>query len=40
MHLIKAVLLCNKGWTYQEIADVLLLSDEAVRQHIEEYQAR
>jgi transposase len=36
---IKAVLLFDKGWTYQEIADVLLLSDEAISQHIQEYQA-
>jgi transposase len=35
---IKAVLLYDKGWTYQEIANVLLLSDEAVRQHIQDYQ--
>src|ERR671936_566799 len=36
---IKAVLLYDKGWSYQEIADVLLLSDEAVRHHIQDYQA-
>ena len=36
---IKAVLLFNEGWTYEEIAHVLLLSDEAIRQHIQEYQA-
>ena len=35
---INAVLLSNEGWTYQEIADALLLSDEAVRQHIQDYQ--
>ncbi len=35
---IKAVLLSDDGWDYQEIAHVLLLSDEAVKQHIKEYQ--
>jgi len=34
---IKAVLLFDDGWNYQEIAHVLLLSDEAVKQHIQEY---
>ena len=36
---INAVLLADIGWSYREIADALLLSDEAVRQHIQEYQA-
>lgn len=36
---IKAVLLYDEGWTCQEIAHALLLSDEAVRQHLKEYQA-
>ena len=36
---IKAVLLFDKGWNHQEIAEVLLLSDEAVKQHILDYQA-
>ena len=36
---IKAVLLHDKGWTHETIAEALLLSDEAVRQHIKEYQA-
>jgi transposase len=35
---IKAVLLYDKGWSYQEIAEALLLSDEAVRIHINDYQ--
>ncbi len=34
---IKAVLLHDKGWTYQEIAEALLLSHEAIRQHINDY---
>lgn len=34
---IKAVLLFDDGWNYQEIAHVLLLSDEAVKQYIQEY---
>ncbi|MBS0654561.1 MAG: IS630 family transposase [Verrucomicrobia bacterium] len=34
---IKAVLLADKGWTFQQIAEVLLLSDEAVSQHLQGY---
>lgn len=36
---IKAVLLYDKGWSYKEIAEVLLITDEAIRNHIEEYKA-
>jgi transposase len=36
---IKAVLLSNEGWTPQQIAKVLLISDQAVRDHVYEYQA-
>jgi transposase len=35
---IKAVLLFDKGWTYEEIAEALLLSDGAIKNHIREYQ--
>jgi len=35
---IKAVLLSDEGWSTQQIAHVLLLSDEAIRQHILDYQ--
>jgi len=35
---IKAVLLFDEKWNYQEIAHVLLLSDEAIKEHIREYQ--
>lgn len=35
---IKAVLLFDEGWNCEEIAHVLLLSDEAVRQHINDFQ--
>jgi len=35
---IKAVLLYDEGWSPKEIARVLLISDEAVRNHIDEYQ--
>lgn len=35
---IKAVLLHDKGWSPQQIAEALLISDQAVRNHIEEYQ--
>ena len=34
---IKAVLLSDDGWGYKEIAHVLLLGDEAIKQHIHEY---
>jgi len=36
---IKAVLLHDEGWSPKEIARVLLISDEAVRNHIDEYKA-
>jgi DNA-binding NarL/FixJ family response regulator len=35
---IKAVLLSDEGWSTQQIAHVLLLSDEAIRQHILEFR--
>ncbi len=35
---IKAVLLYDKGWTLIQIAEVLLLSDDAIRQHIRDYK--
>jgi len=34
---IKAVLLFDKGWTYEEIAEALLLSEGAVKNHIREF---
>ena len=36
---IKAVLLYDRGWTYMQIAEALLLSDDAIREHISEYKA-
>jgi hypothetical protein len=36
---IKAVLLYDEGWTYEQIAHVLLLTHEAVRQHVFDYQS-
>lgn len=36
---IKAVLLFDKGWSYQQIAEVLLLTDEAIRKHLKDYEA-
>ena len=36
---IKAVLLADKGWTFQQIAEVLLLSDETISQHLQDYLA-
>lgn len=35
---IKAVLLYDKGWTLMQIAEALLLSDDAIRGHIREYK--
>ena len=35
---IKAVLLRNKGWTWMQISEALLLSEEVLRKHIQEYQ--
>jgi transposase len=35
---IKAVLLYDKQWSPQDIAEALLISDQAVRNHIEDYQ--
>ena len=36
---IKAILLYDEGWTPQQIAKVLLISDQAVRNHVEDYKA-
>jgi hypothetical protein len=35
---IKAVLLYDKGWPVDAIAEALLISDDAVREHIAEYK--
>lgn len=35
---IKAVLLYDDGWTPKDISRVLLISDEAERNHIDEYE--
>lgn len=35
---IKAILLYDEGWSSQEIARVLLITDESVRNHIEDYK--
>jgi len=35
---IKAVLLFDEGWNCSQIAHALLLSDEAVRQHVQDFQ--
>lgn len=36
---IKAVLLIDKGWSSEEITEALLFSDQAVRNHIRDYEA-
>lgn len=35
---IKAVLLANDGWTYLRIAEALLLDDQTISRHVQEYQ--
>jgi transposase len=35
---IKSVLLCDKGWSVAAIAEALLLSEDAIRDHITEYK--
>ena len=34
---IKAVLLFDKGWSYEKIAEALLISERSIRNHISEY---
>jgi len=36
---IKAVLLRDEGWTWMQIAHVLLLSEEVLRKHLKDYQS-
>ena len=36
---IKAVLLHDMGWSPQQIAQALFISDQAVREHIDDYKA-
>ena len=35
---IKAVLLYDMGWSYEQIAEALLLSDEAIKKHIKDFE--
>jgi transposase len=37
---IKAVLLCDSGYTYSEISRILLLDDETIRRHVEDYRSK
>ena len=37
---IKAILLCDKGWSAQKIAEALMIDESTVRRHIEEYQEK
>lgn len=37
---IKAILLANRGWSYQRIAEALMLNEETISRHIKEYQDR
>ena len=36
---IKAVLLRDKGWTWMQISEALLLSEETLRKHLQDYQS-
>lgn len=36
---IKAVLMSNDGWSYREISKILLLDEETVSKHVEEYRS-
>ncbi len=36
----KAVLLSDKGWTFRQISDALLLDEETVSRHVIEYQEK
>lgn len=36
---IKAILLYDKGWSYEQIAEALLISDRTIRTHISEYDS-
>lgn len=36
---IKAVLLYDKGWSFEKIAEALLLTEQAIRQHVDEYKS-
>lgn len=36
---IKAVLLYDRGWSIQQIAEALFISDQAIRDHIEDYKS-
>ena len=36
---IKAILLYDKGWSFSQIAEALLLSEDSIRNHIREYQS-
>lgn len=35
---IKAILLSDKGWSYRQIAEVLLLDEQTVSRHVDEYR--
>lgn len=37
---IKAILLSDRGWSYRRIAEVLLLDEQTVSRHVEEYRDR
>lgn len=35
---IKAILLLDKGWTFEEVAEALLVDDDTIRRHLKEFQ--
>ena|SRR3972149_11683392 len=34
---IKAILLSDKGWTYRQIAEALLIDEQTIGRHVDEY---
>lgn len=37
---IKAILLSDEGWSYRQIAKALLLDEETIKKHVEEYRSK
>lgn len=37
---IKAILLTDEGWSYRQIAKALLLDEETIKKHVEEYKSK
>lgn len=37
---VKAILLYDKGWSPKQISEALLITDEAIRNHIEDFKSK